>query len=69
MVASGLDAGFNDPSARMLLHSDSFRRMTAHTMELASALCKGNLVFSHEGAMSRRLHHSWHWRYLKSYRV
>ena len=49
VVASGLDAGFNDPSARMLLHSDSFRRMTAHTMELASALCKGNLVFSHEG--------------------
>ena len=49
VVASGLDAGFSDPTARMLLHSESFRLMTRYTMELAANVCSGNLVLSHEG--------------------
>lgn len=49
VVASGLDAGFSDPTARMLLHSESFRLMTRHTMELAAKHCNGRLVMSHEG--------------------
>ncbi|GAB1425349.1 class II histone deacetylase [Thauera terpenica] len=49
VVACGLDAGFSDTSARMLLHSESFRLMTRHTMEMASRLCNGKLVMSHEG--------------------
>lgn len=49
VVASGLDAGFSDPTARMLLHSESYRLMTRHTMELAAKLCNGRLVMNHEG--------------------
>lgn len=49
VVASGLDAGFTDHTARMLLHSESFRLMTRHTMALAERLCQGRLVLSHEG--------------------
>ena len=49
VVASGLDAGFSDQTARMLLHSESFRLMTRHTMDLAARLCNGKLVMSHEG--------------------
>ncbi|HUH38893.1 MAG TPA: class II histone deacetylase [Spongiibacteraceae bacterium] len=49
VVASGLDAGFSDPTARMLLHSESFRLMTRYTMDMAARLCEGRLVLSHEG--------------------
>lgn len=52
LVASGLDAGFRDPLGRMMLHSDSYREMTAVLMEAADELCDGRLVLVHEGGYS-----------------
>ena len=49
VVASGLDANAVDPPARMLLHSDSFRALTALMMEAAATLCDGRLAMVHEG--------------------
>ncbi len=49
LVASGVDASASDPTARMLLYSDSYRFMTRRVMELAAELCGGRLVMTHEG--------------------
>lgn len=49
IVACGYDANAVDPLARMLLHSDSFRRMTDKVREAAERLCGGRLVLVHEG--------------------
>jgi acetoin utilization deacetylase AcuC-like enzyme len=48
-VACGYDANAVDPLARMLLHSGSFRAMTARLREAAEQLCDGRLVLVHEG--------------------
>lgn len=52
IVACGFDANALDPLARMLLHSDSFRAMTALLQETADRLCGGRLVLVHEGGYS-----------------
>src|SRR5690606_29793962 len=49
VVASGVDACASDPTARMLLVSDSYRVMSARMLELAGELCGGRLAMSHEG--------------------
>jgi acetoin utilization deacetylase AcuC-like enzyme len=49
IVPCGFDAGHMDPTARMLLTSESFRRMTLGIKQLAAELCGGRLVFVHEG--------------------
>ena len=49
IVPCGFDAGHFDPTARMLLTSESFRRMTSIIKALAAELCGGRLVFVHEG--------------------
>lgn len=49
IVPCGLDAGFMDPTARMMLSSESFRKITAKLMESAQQLCEGRIVFIHEG--------------------
>lgn len=49
IVASGLDANAVDPLARQLLHSDSYRAMTAKVMAAAEQLCDGRLAVIHEG--------------------
>lgn len=49
IVPCGFDAGHMDPTARMLLTSESFRRMTLFIKQLAAELCGGRLVFVHEG--------------------
>lgn len=49
LVASGVDACANDPTARMLLRSDSYRIMTNRMIQLAEELCDGRLVMTHEG--------------------
>ena len=49
LVASGVDASASDPTARMLLQSDSYRFLTARVMRLADELCGGRLVMTHEG--------------------
>jgi acetoin utilization deacetylase AcuC-like enzyme len=52
VIASGLDASAVDPLARMLLHSDTYRRMTDMMIEAASILCAGRVVVIHEGGYS-----------------
>lgn len=49
IVPSGFDAGAYDPLGRMQVHSDGFRSLTDSLMQVASSLCGGKLVFSHEG--------------------
>ncbi len=49
LVASGVDACANDPTARMLLHADSYRFLTRRLTDLAAELCGGRLVMTHEG--------------------
>ena len=49
IVACGLDAGFMDPTARMMLSSDSYRAITSALMAAARRHCDGRLVFVHEG--------------------
>jgi acetoin utilization deacetylase AcuC-like enzyme len=49
IVPSGLDAGFQDPLARMMLHSAAYRAMTRTMMDVAELLCGGRLVLLHEG--------------------
>ncbi|HZU62902.1 MAG TPA: class II histone deacetylase [Novosphingobium sp.] len=52
IIASGLDANGLDPLARMLLHSGTYRAMTARLCALADRLCGGRLVVVHEGGYS-----------------
>ena len=49
VVASGLDANAVDPLARMQLHSETYRAMTARMKEAAARHCEGRLVMVHEG--------------------
>ncbi len=49
VVASGLDGSAFDPLGRMMLHSDTYRALTARTREIADACCGGRLVIVHEG--------------------
>lgn len=49
VVASGLDAASNDPTGRMLLGAESYRLLTRRVMAVASEVCDGRLVLSHEG--------------------
>ncbi len=48
-VACGFDAGMNDPLARMMLGPETFRWMTAETLQAARNLCGGRLIMAHEG--------------------
>lgn len=52
LVASGFDAGANDPLGRMCLSSTGYRAMTEALLALADEMCKGKIVFSHEGGYS-----------------
>lgn len=52
VVACGFDANSADSMARMMLHSETFREMTAMMKDAANRLCSGKLVFVHEGGYS-----------------
>jgi len=52
VIASGLDASGLDPLGRMMLHSGSYREMTARMVAVADRLCNGRLVVVHEGGYS-----------------
>ena len=52
LVPSGFDAGGADPLARMMMHSEGYRRLTRLLMDAADELCQGRLVLSHEGGYS-----------------
>jgi acetoin utilization deacetylase AcuC-like enzyme len=49
MVASGLDANAQDPLARMMCHSGTYREMATMVKTAAEELCGGRLVACHEG--------------------
>lgn len=49
VVASGLDAGITDPTARMLLTPGSYRQLAKQVVALADEVSRGRLVMSHEG--------------------
>lgn len=51
-VACGFDANYQDPLARMMLDSETFRAMTSRVVDAADRLCGGRLVVSHEGGYS-----------------
>ncbi|WP_117191550.1 class II histone deacetylase [Rhizobium terrae] len=52
IVPSGFDASAIDPFGRMMLHSDSYRKLTRKLMDVADVLCSGRIVMSHEGGYS-----------------
>lgn len=52
LVSCGFDAGAMDPLGRMVLHSETFRQLTAFMMDIAGELCGGRLVLAHEGGYS-----------------
>ncbi len=52
IVPSGFDAGAHDPLGRMMLHSESYRSLTAKLMAAAERHCDGRLAILHEGGYS-----------------
>ncbi|MEX1107447.1 MAG: class II histone deacetylase [Dongiaceae bacterium] len=52
VIASGFDASVLDPLARMMCHSETYRRMTELVMAAAADLCGGRLVVCLEGGYS-----------------
>ncbi|ABO59677.1 class II histone deacetylase (plasmid) [Burkholderia vietnamiensis] len=52
IVHSGFDASVMDPLGRMLLNSESYRKMTRKLMDAADTLCDGRLAMFHEGGYS-----------------
>ena len=52
LVSSGLDASALDPAGRMLLHSDSYRRLTDIVLDVAAETCDGRIAMIHEGGYS-----------------
>ena len=52
IICSGYDSSAMDPMGRMLLHSDSYRRLTERFLALADEVCGGRLVVVQEGGYS-----------------
>ncbi len=52
VVACGFDAAALDPLGPMILNSQCFGEMTARLLDVADSLCKGRMVFVHEGGYS-----------------
>jgi acetoin utilization deacetylase AcuC-like enzyme len=52
IVASGFDSSNADPLGRMLLTSRSYAQFTRQLMDVATEVCAGRLVISHEGGYS-----------------
>jgi acetoin utilization deacetylase AcuC-like enzyme len=52
IVASGFDAGAYDPLGRMLVTVAGYRSLTAALLEVATDVCDGRVVMSHEGGYS-----------------
>jgi acetoin utilization deacetylase AcuC-like enzyme len=52
VVPSGFDGSAADPLGRMMLFSDTYRKMTKMLKAAATDLCAGRLMMSHEGGYS-----------------
>lgn len=53
LVACGFDPNPQDPLARLMVHSDGFRAMTASVRRSAEELCGGRLLLIHEGGYAK----------------
>jgi acetoin utilization deacetylase AcuC-like enzyme len=53
LVSSGFDASFQDPLARMMLCSQSYREFASALCSAADRHCSGRIVFAHEGGYSK----------------
>ncbi|MDZ4734800.1 MAG: class II histone deacetylase [Rhodospirillaceae bacterium] len=51
-IASGFDGSIYDPLGRMMVTSNTYRKLTQIMLGLADELCGGRLVLSHEGGYS-----------------
>jgi len=52
IISAGQDANIFDPSARMMVTTEGYKKMTQAMMELADKHCGGKLVALHEGGYS-----------------
>ena len=52
IVSSGFDGSAMDPLGRMLAHSDTYRALARHTLDLAEEICGGRVIAVHEGGYS-----------------
>ncbi|HKU35607.1 MAG TPA: class II histone deacetylase [Paenarthrobacter sp.] len=52
IVASGFDAGANDPLGRMCVSVAGYRQIAEALLRIADETCNGRIVFSHEGGYS-----------------
>jgi acetoin utilization deacetylase AcuC-like enzyme len=53
LVSSGFDGSFQDPLARMMLCSQSYREFAHQLCAAADRNCGGRIVFAHEGGYSK----------------
>lgn len=51
-VASGFDAAMTDPLGRMIVTATGFRNMTEKLLQVATEVCDGKIVMTHEGGYS-----------------
>jgi len=52
-VSSGYDASYADPLGSMMLSSETFGIMATKLVQSAQKLCKGRIIFAHEGGYSK----------------
>lgn len=52
LVSSGFDASYADPLSAMMLSSSDFRFVASSLVSAAERICKGRIVFVHEGGYS-----------------
>ena len=55
IVPCGFDAGFHDPLGRMMLTSESFRKLAQKIKDAAADICDSKLVLTHEGGYAPHL--------------
>lgn len=48
-VASGFDSSYLDPLGRMMITAEGYRILTRKLMDVASEICGGKLMMTHEG--------------------
>jgi len=53
LVSSGFDASDADPLGSMMLSSEAFGSFAKKMKDAADSLCKGRIVFAHEGGYSK----------------
>lgn len=52
VVASGFDAAATDPLGRMMVTSNGYRQLTDMVLNVATEVCEGKVMMTHEGGYS-----------------